>query len=45
VRIKFLDVVAISAFTPTEDKGDIIKDQFCCCKLEQVYDSIPANDI
>ena len=44
MRTTFLDVMAISAFTPTEDKGDIIKDQFCC-KLEQVYDSIPANDI
>jgi hypothetical protein len=36
--------MTISSFTPTEDKKDIIKDQFCC-KLEQVYDSIPANDI
>jgi len=44
VRTKFLDLMAISAFTPTEDKGDIINDQFCH-KLEQVYDSIPANDI
>jgi len=37
-------LITISAFTPIEDKDDIIKDQFCH-ELEQVYDGILANDI
>lgn len=44
MRTKLLDLITISAFTPIEDKEDIIKDQFIH-KLEQVYDGIPANDI
>jgi len=42
VRTKLVDLITISTFTPIEDKEDIIKDQFSH-KLEQVYDSIPAN--
>jgi hypothetical protein len=43
-RTKLPDLITICAFTPIEDKEDIIKDQFCH-SLEQVYGSIPANDI
>jgi hypothetical protein len=44
MRTKLLDLITISAFTPIEDKENIVKDQFCH-KLEQVYDSISANGI
>lgn len=44
MRTELLDLITISAFTPIEDKEDIIKYQFIH-KLEEVYDSIPANDV
>jgi hypothetical protein len=39
VRTKFFNLTIINACAPTEDKDELIKDQFCY-KLEQAYETI-----
>jgi hypothetical protein len=36
VRTKYFNLMVINAYAPTENKDELIKDQFCY-KLEQAY--------
>jgi hypothetical protein len=44
VRTKFFNLTIVNAYAPTEDKDELLKDQFYY-KLEHAYVTTPSNDV
>jgi exonuclease III len=44
VKTKFYNLSIINAYAPTEDKDELIKDQFYY-KLEQACETMPSSDV
>jgi exonuclease III len=44
LKIRFFNLSIINAYAPTEDKEELVKDEFYQ-NLEKAYDAAPSNDI